>query len=812
MWSLKSDIRFGLRVLGKNLGFVVTAGLTLALGIGANIFAFSVVDAWLLRPLHFKQPERVVLILKSNLNRPLEPAVFPGYRDFEAWERESHSFDRLAGAFWRDFIRSGISEAQEWAGMIVTEDFFETLGVSAQIGRTFDARDLQGPPVVVLSHSLWQSQFGSSPNVIEKSVILNGKMFRIVGVMPADFDFRILDQANRTAAWVLLQAGERGYDLNSAGPIAAVGRLKPGVSAQGAHAELSNIQREVDTQYPDNPEGYTVFVSGLQADNARTVRASLFTLVATVALILLMACANLSSLLASRAIGRQREMVIRSALGSGRAPLIRQLLTESGLLAILGSSLGVFVACAAVRAFVAANPLGALPPNPIAINLRVLLFTAALTVTTTLLFGLAPALQASRADLSSVLREQGAGASQGNRSHRMRNALVVSEIGLSLIILVAASLMTQTLAHLQSEPLGFRTKGVTALTLVLPEPIYSQDSRFSLFTERALESLRRVPGIAEAGATTMPLLSFGLGSDLIIQGEAPSQKKPGHDVDMQVITPGYFSALGTMLLRGRFFSPADDQGRENVLIVNEAAAGLFHRDPIGMHVRLSESDRWRIVVGIVANTRSMFYDKVAWEKRPRIFIPLQQAAVAKSFRPVGHELFVYFQGKNQPSSADLHEAISSVDSTVAVSTIEPLGQEVERQFSNTGLRSMVLSGFGLVALALAAIGIYGIVSQSVVQRTREIGIRVALGAQPRHVLGNVLRQGLVFGSAGIALGTTGGLAVSRIMTGLLYGVTPQDPFTFAGMPILLAVVVFLACYLPARRAMRIDPIAAIRCE
>jgi putative ABC transport system permease protein len=807
------DLRFGARILRKSPGFTTVAVLTLALGIGANLSAFSIVDAWLLRPLHFKQAEQLVLILKSTLDRPFEPSVFPGARDYAAWKLESRSFNRFAGAFWRNFVRTGIPQAQDLPGMMVTEDFFETLGVSPQIGRTFEGRDLEGPPVVVLSHNLWQTQFGNSPDVIDKSVILNGKVFRILGVMPSDFDFRILDQSNRTAAWVLLQPGEPGYDANSNGPIAGVGRLKFGISARDAQAELSNIQRQLDAQFPDNPRGYTVLVSGLQTDNTRTVRASLFTLIATVALVLLMACTNLSSLLLSRAMGRQREMVIRTALGSGRAPLIRQLLTESGLLALLGSSLGVFVAYAAVRAFRAANPLGALPPNPIAIDLRVLLFAAGLTVTTTLLFGLAPALRASRIDLGSSLREQGVGVSHANRSHRIRSALVVSEIGLSLIILILASLMTETLVHLQSQPLGFHAKGVTALTLVLPEPLASQDSRLALFTERVLESLKHTPGITDAGATTTPLLSFGLRANLIIEGETPLGKGPGHVVDTQVVTPGYFSALGATLVRGRFLSRADERDTENVVIVNEAAARLFERtDPIGTHVRLSGGDRWGRVVGIVGNTRSMFYDKVAWETRPRIFIPLKQATAAKSFGPVGHELFVYVQGKNQPSFADLRHSVSSVDSNVAVSTIEPLGREVDRQFNNPSLRSVVLSGFGLIALVLAAIGIYGIMSQSVAQRTREIGIRVALGAQPRHVLGRVLRQGLVFGSAGIALGTIGGFALARTMTGLLYGVTPQDPFTFAAIAILLAVVVFLACYLPARRATRVDPLVALRYE
>jgi predicted permease len=813
MWTFKHDIRFGLRILSKNPGFVVTTVLTLALGIGANIFAFSVVDAWLLRPLHFKQPERLVLVLKSTVNRPSEPAIFLGYREYDAWKRESRSFDGIAGAFWRNYILTGMSEAQELPGMLVTENFFETLGVPALVGRTFSARDFDGPPVVVLSHSVWETRFGSSPDVIDKSLALNGKTFQIVGVMPGDFDFRILDQANPTGAWVLLQPGEPGYDLNSAAPIAVLGRLKPGLSVRGAQAELSNIQTQLDIQYPDNPRGYTVLVSGLQADNTRTVRASLFSLTVTVALILLIACTNLSSLLLSRAMDRQKEMAIRAALGSGRAPLIRQLLTESGLLALAGGALGIFVAYAALHLFLAVNPLDALPPNPVVINLRVLLFTVALILTTTLIFGLAPALQLSGVHLSSLLREQGFGASQSVHSHRLRNALVISEIAFSLIMLVGASLMAKTLIHLQSQPLGFRTKGVNALTLVLPEPIYSQDSRFAIFSERISDSLKNLPTISGVGATTTPLLSFGLSAKLAIEGETVSDKNPAHTVDMQVITPDYFSALSIAIFRGRFFSSADDRGRENVVILNEAATDLFGTtDIIGKHIRLSENDPWRTVVGIVANTRSIFYNKVAWETRPRIFIPLKQAVAANSFGPVGHELFVYVQGRDHVSFAELRRAIGSVESDVPVSSIEPLAVEVQHQFNDTNLRSVVLGGFGLLALALSGVGIYGIVSQSVVQRTREIGIRLALGAQARHVLGMVLRQGLSLGAVGIAVGTLGGVAVARIMSGLLYGVTAGDPFTFAEIALVLTLVVFLACYLPARRATRVDPLAGMKSE
>jgi putative ABC transport system permease protein len=372
--------------------------------------------------------------------------------------------------------------------------------------------------------------------------------------------------------------------------------------------------------------------------------------------------------------------------------------------------------------------------------------------------------------------------------------------------------MIQTLVHLQSQPLGFQTKGVTALTLELPEPIYSQDSRFAVFAERALEGLKNVPGIAEAGATTTPLLSFGLGGDLTIKGEVTSEKKPGHAVDMQVVTPGYFSALGMTLLRGRLFLPADDRGRENVAIVNEAAAGLFRRDPIGMYVKLSEDDPERIVVGIVGSTRSMFYNKVAWETRPRIFIPLSQANAAKSFGPVGHELFVYVQGRNQASSAEFRHAISSVEANVPVSTIEPLRREVDRQFNNPSLRSMVLTGFGLVALALAAVGIYGIVSQSVAQRTREIGVRMALGATRSQVLRLVVGQGTKLALLGMTIGVIAALGLTRFLSSMLFGVTATNPLTFVAVAMILVGVALLASYVPARRAMKVDPMVALRYE
>jgi predicted permease len=811
--QIGQDLRRGARMLRKNPGFTAVGALTLALGIGANAFAFSIVNAWLLQPLHLKHPDRLVIVLKSTVERPTEPSVFVGCRDYVVWKRENRSFESMAGAFWRNYILTGVSEAQELRGMIVTDGFFETLGVPAQIGRTFTEEDLQGPPVVVLSHDVWQNRFGGSPDIVGRSLNLNGKTYRIVGIMPRDFYFRILDQPNSSEIWALLQPGEPGYDINSAGPIAVIGRLKVGVSPETAQSDLFSIQRTVDEQYADNPKGYMVLVAGLQADNTRTVRASLFTLSGAVVLVLLIACTNLSNLLLSRSMGRQKEMAIRTALGSGRCQLIRQLLTENAVLALFGGGLGILCAYAALHMFVASNPLGALPPNPIILDSRALAFTAILTLGTTALFGLAPALQSSHINLNYFLKETGNASSLGVRSRWLRSALVVGEVALSLVLLTGASLMVQTLVRLRSQPLGFQTRSVSVLTITLPESVYSQDSHFHGFTERLLDTFTTVPGVSAVGATTTPLLSFGFSTGLRIDCEVPSDNSAGHILDMQIITPNYFSALGITILRGRSFSGSDERGAESVVIVNEVAGRLFGKvDPIGKHVRLSENDVEMAVVGIVADTSSVFYNKVAWETRPRVFIPLKQAVATHSFGPVGHELYVYLQEKHRLSLADLRHVVRSADPDVPLSKLEPLAQEVSSQFNDTKLRSSVLGGFALLALLLSAVGIYGAVSQSVLQRTREIGIRVALGARTRDIVGMVVRQGMLLVLFGTGVGTVGAFMLAHVMKALLYGVTPGDPVLISEVAVLSLTVAFFACYIPARRAMRVDPIVAVRYE
>ena len=813
MTHLIEDIRFAFRVLWKNPGFAAAAILTLALGIGANAAAFGLVDAWLLRPLHFKEPDRLVLVLKSSLGQPDVPAFFPGYRDYEVWKNKSTLFESLAGVFWRDYIVTGVSESQEIPGMIVTDNFFDTLGVQPQIGRTFTSADLSGPPVVVLSYSTWENVFGSSPAVLQRAITLNGKVYQVLGVMPRDFDFRMLDQPTSLGMWTLLQPGEPQYDVNSAGPIGVVGRMKPGVSTGAARGEISAIEHQVDLEYPDNPKGQQVYASSLQADNTRTIRASLLTLIITTAFVLLIACANLASLLLSRSVQRQKEMAIRAALGSGRNRLIRQLLTETLILSVLGAAVGVFLAYAALRAFVAGNPLGTLPPSPLAIDWRVLLFTLAITLITALLFGLVPAFETSRADLSQFLKETGYASSQGVRSHRLRSFLVVGEITASVILLTGASLMAETIVHLRSQSTGFQPRGVASALLILPEPIHSSDSSLANFSNRLVEAFDALPGVTATGLTTTSLLSFGLRANLGIEGEFQPEDNPARAVDIQVVTPQYFSALGIPVLQGRSFSETDTHDSQPVVIVNQSARRMFESgSSLGKQIRFAQNDRWKTVVGVVGDTRSMFYNRVAWETRPRVFVPLAQAMAARSFGPVGYRLFVYVHANSPLSFNVAREVTKSVDANVPLAQLDSLSDQVAQQFNATSLRTTVLSAFGVLGLVLCAVGIYGVISQSVARRTREIAIRMALGAQNGDILAMVLREGAILAVAGLALGAVGALFLTRLLASLLYGVTATDPVTFLGVAVLLGLVVLGACYLPARRATRLDPVEGLRYE
>jgi predicted permease len=818
--TLLQDVRFGLRMLRKNPGFSLIAILTLGLGIGANTAMFSIVDAWLLRPLPFKDSDRLVIMLRNDLKRPTEPAYALLYRDFEAWKAQSRSFASLSGMFWRRYLLTGGGEPEELDGMIATADLFTTLGVPAQRGRVFGPDDLTGPSVAVISHRFWQRRFGGSDGAIGAPLTLNGVSHQIIGVTPPNFDLRMLEQATGADVLTLLPTAEPGYRPDGFGPLAAVGRLNPGVTLAMAQSELKIIEEQSDARFPNAIPESGPLVIGLQADNARTVRLTLLSLSAAVAFVLLIACTNLAGLLLARTARRRQELAIRAALGSGRRRLLAQLLTESLLLTLIGAAAGLPLAYAGVRLFVAINPMGVLPSNTIAVDARALGFTLALTLLTTALFGLAPALRASRADLNVVLKSGSRGASGGASgvasSRRALNTMITAQMALTVVLLIGAGLMIKTLIRLRAEPLGFRAENVTLAKLTLPAEVASQASQLNSFYDRVLEKVAAIPGAQSAAITNAwPLLGAPNTSCVLDAIEGQDQPPPDNAprCDGSIVTPEYFSTLSVPLLRGRAFSARDHERAEQVVIIDELIArGAFPgQDPVGRRIRTSKNTPWRTIIGVVGATRSTWPRAFGWLDSPSFFLPHRQSS-GNAFGPVAKSVWIYLRATRQPGIAELRQAVSSVDGNVAIAEFQLMREVVAKVTLQPLLRTVLAGSFAVLALLLAALGVYGVVSQSIAQRTREIGIRMALGARPRDVLTMVVRQGMTGALTGVAGGLVASFALARLSSSLLYGVSATDPATFVMIPVLLTGVAILAAFIPARKAMKVDPITALRDE
>src|SRR5262245_39807510 len=722
MQTLWQDLRFGARMLLKSPGFTLIATLTVALGIGANTAMFSIVDAWLLRPLPFKDSDRLAIMLRNDLKRPTEPAYALFYRDFEAWKAQSRSFASLSGMFWRRYLLTGGGEPEELDGKIATADLFTTLGVPAQRGRVFGPDDLTGPPVAVISHRFWQRRFGGSNGAIGASLTLNGVSHQIIGVMPPDFDLRMLEQPTGADVLTLLPTSEAGYRPEGFGPLAAIGRLNPGVTLAAAQSELTNIQRQSDAKFPDHLKESGPLVTGLQADNSRTVRLTLLSLSVAVAFVLLIACANLAGLLLARAARRRQEMAIRAALGSGRPRLLAQLFTESLLLALIGAAAGLLLAYAGVRAFVAINPLGVLPSNTIAVDARALGFTLALTLLTTALFGLAPALRASRVDLNAVLKSGSRGASDGASSRRALNAMVTAQMALTVVLLIGAGLMIKTLLRLRAEPLGFRAENLTVAKLTLPAEVASQANQLNSLYDRVLEKVAALPGAQSAAITNaMPLLGAPNTSCVLEAIEGQDQPPPDNASRCggTVVTPDYFSTLSIPLLRGRAFSAHDHERAEQVAIIDEliARSAFTGQDPVGRRIRASKNSPWRTIIGVVGATRSTWPRAFAWRDSPSFFLPHRQSS-GNAFGPVAKSVWIYLRATRQPAIAELRQAVSSVNGNVAIAEFQPMREVVAKATRQPLLRTVLSGAFAVLALLLAALGVYGVVVQLVRAATR----------------------------------------------------------------------------------------------
>jgi len=820
MWNWlepsKQDLAYALRAFARTPGFTTVVIVMLALGIGATTAMFSIVNAVLLHPLPYRDPGRLVVIWEKLKRDTNGPPVFDSYRDFQMWRGRSHSFEQLAPATWAtgQQILTGVGRAREVLGQPVGIDFFALLGVAPEFGRTFQPDDLKRGCTVVLPHRFWMTAFNGQKDVIGRHIELNEKACTIVGVMPRGFTF----YPDVASMWMLITPDSPiSRDPENAN-VGVFGRLKPGVSLQRAQQEVEALYRN---EHRNDPEGMlrTPVIYPLAEQFAYltgpTLRLSLIVLFAAVTFVLLIACVNVANLLLGRSLVRQKELAVRAALGSGRGRLIRQLLTESLLLSCAGALGGVGLAGGAVHYFRVLDPIKLPPANPVTINLYVLCFSATLAFTTALMFGLVPAVKASRVDLIYALKASGRSASFNPTARAFGKALVSAEVMLSIALLAGAGLLIESVNRLASVPLGFKTDHVLTTFVTLPKWSYSKAGQRARFYRELVDRAATLLGVESAGfASSLPLNNgrFG-GSALTIEGRPqPRSAAAARDVGQVSITPGYFHLMGVPLERGRLFDAADQGNNEQVAIINEALVQKYfpRENPIGKHIKVGDpgtKSPWLTVVGIAADEKDQnFFHQMAWEEIPLLFRPVSQDPPSRG------SLVLRAPANNVALGAAIQKQIAALDPSVPLGELQTMDERLSRALAYPRFRAVVLGLFAGLALLLAAVGLYGVLSQSTAQRTQEFGIRMALGAQKRDVLALVLRQGLVLIGAGLAAGLAATLCLTQFLSSLLYDVKATSPWILAGVSLLLIFVALLATYFPARRAAKADPTAVLRYE
>jgi len=817
METLLKDARYGLRMLLRSPGFTVVALLSLALGIGANTAIFSMISAFLFAPLPVEQPSQLVSISTTDVKNPgpmpTSHLNFVDYRD-----RNEAFTDIFAYTGQGVSFSSPSGEAKNLGAQIVSGNYFDVLGVKAEHGRTFLPDEDQTPathPVVVLSYAAWQRDFGGDPGIVGKTISLNRRDFNVVGI--AQKDFTGTDIGGRPDLWVpmmmhdVVHPGFDWYNTRRGLFLALTGRLKPGISNAQAQASMSALGSQLEQEYKKDNEGRNVrLVPLLTARKDPTgdgeVGLTFSALMSVAGIVLLIACANVTNLLLARATKRKREIAIRLALGASRSRLIKQLMTESLLLSLAGGTIGFFVAIWSKDVLRSLVPFGGGPnqQGP-SIDPRVLTFALAVSVLSGLLFGLAPALQASKPDLVPTLKGD-ITMPVGSRGFRinLRMALVVVQVGLSLFALITAGLFVRSLQKAEWVNPGFNAENVVLMAFNLGREGYSEPQGRN-FHRQVVERIRAVPGVLNATIARDRPFGGGFQRSVFIEGQEPPPGGRGVLVQTNNIAAGFFETLGIPLLRGRDFAETDNQQAPKVMIINEAMANRFwpDQDPIGKRLKLFGDQDFREVVGLVTDSK---YNSLTEPRRAFMYIPLQQEYVPQI------NLHVRTSSDPKGLAAAFRNEVQQLDPSLPVLNIQTLSERVENSLGGERSQATLLGSGGILALILAAIGLYGVMSYSVAQRTREIGIRMALGAGRGNVMGLVLKQGVTLVSLGVVLGLGAAFGVTRLLASLLFGVSAIDPITFAGTSALLIVVALLASYVPARRATKVDPIIALRYE
>jgi predicted permease len=807
MESVVRDLKFAFRSLFKRPGFVAVAVITLALGIGGSTAIFTVVDAALLRGLPYKSPDRLYHLWEKTPKEEFSKREmsYPDYQDYQ----QNNVLEGLAAYTGGRAILSGEGEPEFVGGPRVSANFFSVLGVDAIAGRTFQPGEDQpnGPKVTVLDYGLWQRRFGGDRNVIGRALTINGESYTIIGVLPESFQFAL--RANDL--WLPYQPTENQRTRRFMHGTNLIGRLKPGVDATQAQSELNLIASRIEKEYNDSHAGTTMRLVPLQEEVIGNVRPILLVLLAAVGFVLLIACANVASLLLTRSLARQKEVAIRSALGASRWRVIRQLLTESILLSLLGGSAGLLIAYWGVPALVSALPQNQLIAMPflktLSLNGGILAFSFALSLLTGLVFGLAPALQSSRLDLNEVLKEGGRTMAAG-ASHRLRSAMVVTEIALAVVLLVGAGLMMKSLLRLLQTNVGFKTENLLTVMFVLPPSKYTEDNQIINASQQLQERVQSLPGVSSTGTVDILPLNAGNTTRFFVDGDPVPAPGKEIEANMRIVSDNYFRTLGVPLLAGRTFDDRDAADKPGVVIIGKTIADrLFAgRDPVGRKLRYSsiQSDG-DLIVGVVGDVKITGLDEAV---RPVLYYPFRQSA--SPFM----SLVVRTDADPTALAASIRNEIRNLEPGTAILAINSMDQMIAQTPASFMRRfpALLIGIFAIVALLLASIGIYGVVSYSVSQQTHHIGVRMALGASPSDILRMVLKQGLLLAIAGVAIGIAAAFGLMRLLRTLLFEVSTNDAATFALVAGALFIVALLACYLPARRATRVDPLVALRYE